>query len=100
MTEHELGVGRPVNSNRGSARREPPPAGPTEARLHARVAELEARLSEVSRCLVDAENRAAERQRAVEELDRRYTVIATSRSWRMTRALRAAGGRVRDLFRR
>jgi hypothetical protein len=99
VAEPELGVTGPPTNHRPPSRREPHPASRTEAKLRVQVTELETRLSEVSRCLVDAENRVAERQGAVEDLERRYAVIATSRSWRMTSGLRSAARGVRRLFR-
>jgi hypothetical protein len=83
-----------------TALRDPPPGSRTETQLRARVAELEAQLVDLSRCLADAENRAAELVAVRAELDtvqRNLAVIAASRSWRLTAPLRSG---MRDVRRR
>ena len=65
-----------------------------------RVAEVEARLAEVTRCLEAAENTAALRAAALDVAERKFDAIATSKSWRMTGPLRSGATRIRRLFRR
>lgn len=97
----------------------PPAASRAEAQLRGQAADLEARLDEVTRCLEDAEHRAAEllalseRVKQLEaqltaaraesdrvrlELERRHAAITSSRSWRLTGPMRSAANRARDLF--
>jgi len=105
IADPPLGVAGSPNHRPGGGRRQPPPANRAEGRLRFEVAELQARLAEVTRCLEAAENRTAEVVRARDELaaaaadlDRRMAVIVASRSWRMTGSLRAVGRRLRSLF--
>ena len=111
MGESELEIAAPPQTE--------PTASRAEARLRGQVAELEARLADVARCLEDAEQRAAEllavseRVRQLEaelaaaraetdrvrlELERRHAAITSSRSWRMTGPLRSAARRARDFL--
>jgi predicted RNase H-like nuclease (RuvC/YqgF family) len=90
-----------------------------EGQLRGRVADLEARLADLARCLEDAEQRAAEllavseRVRQLEaqlteakseservrlDLERRHAAITSTRSWRLTEPLRSAANRIRDLL--
>ena len=85
---------------RSPRRRTSPPQSRVEAQLRWRVAEVEARLAEVTRCLEAAENAAAVRADALDEWERRFDAIATSKSWRMTGPLRSGARRIRRLFRR
>ena len=85
---------------RSARRRTPPPQSRVEAQLRWQVAEVEARLAEVTRCLEAAENAAAVRAEALEQWERRFDAIATSKSWRMTGPLRSGARRIRRLFRR
>lgn len=99
----------------GPADRLPQAQTRVEAQLRERVASLETRVAELTHCLERAENRAAaltaaqERVRLLEaelasteasqsridELERRLSVITTSRSWQMTKPVRTAMSRVR-----
>jgi hypothetical protein len=98
-TESEIGVLAPVSQPaRAAARLQSPPAGRAEAQLRARVADLEAQLIEVARCLNDAEVRAASLQAEVERAWGSVAVMANSKSWRYTTALRSVVARVRRLF--
>ncbi len=85
---------------------EPGATSRSEAQLRSKLAELDARLAEVTRCLEAAETRAAEVASAKGEieaqlrrLERRLAVIVSSRSWRMTRPLRTSGRLMRSLLR-
>ena len=102
VSEAELGSLAPKSGQRRSAgRREPPAASRTEAQLRARVAELEAQLADVARCLEAAENRAAEllaARDALREAERKLAVISATRSWRLTAPVRIVGQRVRRLL--
>jgi len=104
VPEAELGSLAPKSGQHLSAgHREPPAASRTEAQLRARVAELEAQLTEVARCLEAAENRAAELlavHDALREAERKLAVIRATRSWRFTAPVRIVGQRVRRLLRR
>lgn len=78
---------------------EPSPLdGRGETQLRARVAELEAQLVEIARCLEDSEARAADAVALRADFE---TVMGTlrrmeaSRSWRLTRPMRSAIGRLR-----
>ena len=113
--ESRLGIATVSSNGRTAARPESPPDGRAEARLRARVAELEAQLAQITQCLEDAETRAAEllaaRDRittletqlgraseahdALRELERKYTIVTTSRSWLMTAPLRRRMERIR-----
>jgi hypothetical protein len=77
----------------------PPPRSRTEVQLQARIAELEARVADITRCLEAAEQRAVERVGQADaarlEAERVLAVIASSRSWRMTSLLRGTMERVR-----
>jgi hypothetical protein len=101
VPEAELGSLAPKSGQRRSTgRREPPAASRTEAQLRARVAELEAQLTDVARCLEAAENRAAELlavHDALREAERKLAVIKATRSWRFTAPVRTVGQRVRRL---
>jgi hypothetical protein len=81
-------------------RRKTPPQSRVEAQLRWRVAEVEARLAEVTRCLEAAENAAAVRAETIRVWERKFDAIATSKSWRMTGFLRSGARRIRGLFRR
>jgi hypothetical protein len=102
MAEPETGGLAPASARpRATPRRERSPNGRAEAQLRARVAELEARLADVGRCLEAAESRAADRLALQAELDlawHRLAVIEASRSWRLTRPLRSGMARVRRLL--
>jgi hypothetical protein len=72
-----------------------PNGGTTNARievqLRAQLADLEARVADLSRCLEDAEQRAGElltMQAWAALLEQRMAVILSSRSWRLTTPLR------------
>lgn len=81
----------------------------SRAQLQARdhIAELEARLADVTRCLEAAE-RGREESRvglvaaedALRATQLKLERIEATRSWRMTAPLRGAMGRLRRLFRR
>jgi hypothetical protein len=86
----------------GRKRRPPSPASRTEVRLRIQVAELEEQLAEIAACLQAAEQRAAEllgtrdqMETATAEAERRFAVIAGSRSWQLTKPLRLAMDRLR-----
>jgi hypothetical protein len=97
--EPEVGV-FPLSApaRRAVARRQPAPASQVEAQLRARIAELEAQLTEAARCLQAAENRSADRlalRAALDLSEHRLAVTTASRSWRFTRLLRSFMARVR-----
>jgi hypothetical protein len=75
-----------------------PESGRVEAQLQGRIAQLEAAVTDLGRCLEDAEQRAAEleatRARAA-ALEEKLAVVVTSRSWRLTTPLRRAVQRAR-----
>jgi hypothetical protein len=65
------------------------------------VVDLEARVAELTRCLASAEARAAELvalRDARANCEYRFTELANSRSWRMTKPLRAATAGIRRAF--
>ncbi|MGA2009568.1 MAG: hypothetical protein ABSH51_03385 [Solirubrobacteraceae bacterium] len=65
------------------------------------MAELEARLADMSECLQDAEQRAGELlvvRARTELLEQTFAVIVASRSWRFTRPLRRVMAGVRALL--
>lgn len=75
--------------------------GQVEAQLRAHVVELEARLTEVTRCLETAENRASallEMTARAEAAERMVAVLVDSSSWRVTRPLRWTMQRIRRPF--
>jgi predicted nucleic acid-binding Zn-ribbon protein len=136
MTDSELRTADAPTDGQPGERHQARPESRTEARLRARIADLEAKLAELTHCLESAETRASEvlflralvdartselasmteRVRHLEaqlaavteasarsdavlaDLDRRFTAIATSRSWQMTRPLRLGMERVRALL--
>jgi predicted nucleic acid-binding Zn-ribbon protein len=136
VTDSELRTADTPTEGKPGERHETPPESRTEARLRSRIADLEAKLAELTHCLENAETRASEllsmraqarelavlvasmteRARqldaqlaaateasarsdaALAELDRRFTSIATSRSWQLTRPLRLGMERVRALL--
>ncbi len=62
-----------------------------EVQLRAQLADLEARVADLSRCLEDAEQRAAELvaiQRWAAVHEQRMAIILNSHSWRLTTPLR------------
>jgi hypothetical protein len=80
---------------RAVAHRASPNDGRIEAQLRVRVGELEAQLIEVATCLEAAEARTAAVQA---EADRAWGVVdlmANSRSWRYTTAVRSTLARLR-----
>jgi len=75
--------------------------GQVEAQLRAHVVELEARLTEVTRCLQAAENRASallEMTARAEAAERMVAVLVDSSSWRLTGPLRWTMQRIRRSF--
>jgi hypothetical protein len=98
-TEAEVGVLAPASRPlRAAARRESPPEGRAETQLRARVAELEAQLVEVARCLADAETRTADRQTELDLVWGNLHAMSASWSWRVTKPIRSAKARLRRLF--
>jgi hypothetical protein len=102
VSDAERGSG---NGRRAGVALQPPRPSRTEVQLRARVAELEARLADVTRCLESAENRAAEllamREQVVSvqaDAERRLAELANSNSWRMTKPLRSARAWIRRVF--
>jgi TolA-binding protein len=93
------GEGATSSGPRSPRRRASPPQSRVEAQLRWRMAELEARVSELGRCLGAAEYRSSELVQTVEEAERRFEAIATSKSWRMTGFLRSGARRIRHPFR-
>lgn len=109
----EAGLDETIDGTREHSRRPSSPASRTEVRLRIRVAELEAQLVELAECLQGAEQRASEllsaRDRIValeaavaeadaarREAEDKLVEIAVSRSWQMTKPLRAAMQRLRS----
>lgn len=94
-------VGVPAPTSRllrAEARRESSLDGRLETQLRARIADLEAQLIEVARCLNAAEAHAASLQDEVDRAWGTVTMMADSKSWRYTTALRSVIGRVRRLL--
>ena len=82
-----------------SPRRSPsPPASRVEAQLRARVDELEARLTEVTRCLEVAEGAADAARLAARDAEQTLETIKGTRSWQMTAPMRSGMGRVRRML--
>ncbi len=83
---------------RSARRRASAPRSRDEARLRERVAELEARLTEVTRCLEDAENRADHAGAAARQAEQTLETIRATTSWKLTAPLRTGMGRVRRML--
>jgi hypothetical protein len=84
-----------------SPRRGPsPPQSRVEAKLRARVDELEARVSEITRCLEGAEHAAEVARSEARQAQQTLEMIKATRSWQMTAPLRSGMGRVRRMLRR
>lgn len=66
--------------------------------MRARVDELEARLTEVTRCLEVAENTADAARLAARDAEQTLEMIKATRSWQMTVPLRSGMGRVRRML--
>jgi hypothetical protein len=89
----------PASSPRRPARRRPSaPGSRTEAQLRERVAELEARLAAVTRCLEAAENAADQARAATRHAEQTLETIRATTSWKLTAPLRTGMGRVRRML--
>jgi hypothetical protein len=69
-----------------------------EAQLRARVDELEARVTEITRCLEVAEHAADHARLAASQAELTMETIRATTTWRMTAPLRSGMGRVRRIF--
>src|SRR5947209_16421502 len=83
---------------RTARRRVTAPGSRVEAQLRARVDELEARVTEITRCLEAAEHAADQARIAARQAEQTIETIRGTTSWRLTAPMRSAMGRIRRIL--
>ena len=83
---------------RTARRRATAPRSRVEAQLRARVDELEARVTEITRCLEVAEHAGDQARTAARQAEQTIETIRGTRSWKMTAFMRSAMARVRRIL--
>lgn len=87
-----------AQGTRAARRRVTAPGSRVEAQLRGRVDELEARVTEIARCLEVAEHAADEARSATRHAEQTIETIRGTTSWRLTAPMRSAMARVRRIL--